>query len=261
MSQLQRTIRRSTLPNVILVSLSIAFSSQLLKADTLLYSNSWTGAELASDANVVFPTRAPVVNGTSVDFATGNQVLEKLFVIPLIGAGTLNSNAVAVMDVNVNLTRLTQDSDVELAIGDGNQLASFQPGDNNNGQAQAVGLNDLGTTVATQEFFQLFDNAGFPPIGQSLDVVTSITLRGNDSVNIGGNFNSSFGDGDLATVTLDTSQALSFVFVGNDINEQYRVNSLTVELRGQSIPEPTATLAILGLSGLLFKRRRGHASY
>lgn len=71
---------------------------------TILFSESYTGADLLNDPAVSFPNRAPqLVGGSSISFSAGVQSYEKLVVVPLLPSGTLSTATESTITVNANL--------------------------------------------------------------------------------------------------------------------------------------------------------------
>ena len=103
----------------ILVSLSSSTIAELV------FSESFTGAELHSDSRVSFPSRTPSLSGSSLMFDTGTEFSEKLFELSLLPADSLNLFHPVVVDISMNLTVTQADHDPGAAIGDGIRMFGF----------------------------------------------------------------------------------------------------------------------------------------
>lgn len=206
----------------IIVALMLLLASQQSRGGT----DTYTGAELLGLAT--FPTTAPTLNGSSIVFGMGTTPWDKLFVLPLIPAGTVPPSAGAVdIQVIFNLTRLTDDWDPIIALGDGVRIVGGQAADNGGGRGFAEELNDLGTAGNRTRHDQLFDAAGYPTIGNSIDVTVDFSLAvAATEVDL------AFGTGTggfTSTSPIDRGSAVNLIFLrDNDLGEQYQVNSVTV---------------------------------
>ncbi len=229
-----------------------------------LFSETLTGAQLYGDSRVTFPTRTPVLQGTSLLFDAGNSPIEKLLVMELLPQYSLNPNEPVIVHSLVNFTVMRstwptapEDHDPGIGVGDGTLFGGFLAGDNFGGDGSARLYHDLGTVG--QGFIyadELFTGAGYPAIGGSLTVEARITLT-SASTEIYGAFGSKSGSHTFAE-GFDLNAALNFVFFAHDAEERYQLNWITVEVEGtRAVPEP-ASIAMwsLGALGLVFARRK-----
>jgi hypothetical protein len=235
------------------IVLTALFASLLLgravTAETI-FSGSWTGADLANDPTVSFPTRSPQLVGNSLQFLAGNQDNVPLIVLPLVPANLLSGTAT--ITINANLTRLPavysngpDDFDPTFAVSDGMNILWFSAGDNAGGSGWFGSGNLINNTGGdTIEFTE----AGFPNVGGSFDVHSQFKLLPASSLISGSFLNGSYTK--TMNTALDSSAALDFRFSGNNKEEQYQINSLSIQVEG--VPEPS-TFALLGMSafGLL----------
>ena len=217
---------------------------------------SWTGAELLSDPRVSFPGQTPTLDGDSLVYGTSSVNFQKLVEISLIGPGAISpGDAPTQISITVSLTRLTDDWDPHIGIGDGNQMLVALPTDN--GFVAAEELLDLGASGDRQRQVFMFNHSGLPGIGGTVDMTLDFLLGDGSS-----SFSTSFlgGSGTYdALVPLDRTAGLNVVLArDNDTSEQYEINSVSVnsELLA-TVPEPQSGLLILTALGCLgFARSR-----
>ncbi len=205
-----------------------AFGSTGVEATT----RTFTGADIFNDPTVSFPTTTPIVDGSSLVFGTGTTIHEKLFVLPLLPAGSLTGSTPETISISINLTRLTNDWDPHLLLGDGSNLFGAVIADNGGGEFLGTTLVDsvnVGTRVVLSS---VFTGAGFPGIDNSFDITAEFTLQtGLSTVDVA--FGTGSGSFSVRSGALDPTSALDFVFMSdNDIGEQYQINSLTVTTPG-----------------------------
>lgn len=142
-----------------------------------------SGKELLTYPGVSFPNGTPTQVGDSLAFGPGNS-FDKLMVLRLLSPGS----GPAVVTLTANLTRLPcdpstggcagqDDSDPHLLLSDGRVLAGFMIADNNNGQAFAVRLDDAGLAGTNRQAQVLFENAGYPIVGDDFDVQVKYVLN------------------------------------------------------------------------------------
>ncbi len=229
----------------------------------LILDRTWSGADLFNDPAISFPTRAPVLNGTTLDFNTGLFNLEKLFEIPLVSAGALTTTSPVVISVFISLTRRQSDFDPGLFVNDGGvEFIGFSPADNLGGSGSIASILDSnrdGVADSASDSL-LFSNTGYPAVGGILNARADFTLYGA-ATNVLGSFLGSAGDADGAA--LDRTGALSFSFWGNQPEEAYRINSLRIRVEGTAaVPEPSslasAALGLAALAGYAGWKRRWH---
>ena len=140
-------------------------------------TRTFTGAELFSDPNVLFPTTTPTVSGSSLIFGVGTVIHEKLFVLLLFPSGILSGLTPETISVSINLTRLTSDWDPHLILGDGTNFFGAVIADNVGGQFLGTTLSDSGTFGTRLTLSSVFTGARFPSIGNSFDINAEFTLQ------------------------------------------------------------------------------------
>lgn len=215
-----------------------------------------TGAEFAADPLASFPTVAPTASGAAIDFVTltTNEILA---LYPLAEAGRFSGLAdPIVISIQANLTRLSDDFDPVFLATDGSGAVGGQPGDNPGGSARAIEATLAGNAINLIDTPFIFDNAGFPAIGEDLDVDIEIIL-GLASTSIEVSFLSS--SATATTMALNRDAELSFLLVSNSFiadSENYRLNSLRLEILPDIVPEPTSlSLTALALCCVFLRRR------
>lgn len=213
-----------------------------------------SGADLLTSPYVSFPTTQPVQNGNSLIFPAGGGPLDKLFSLDLEGYAP---NLPTAFSLSVNLTRLPcvgacagqpDDWDPEILIGDDDWLVGFSIAENLSGAAAAVTMVNQPNNGSNRSFTNIISGAGFPNIGDSVDVMAFFAL-GSNSTTLDLDLRGSTGSY-IFPVALDMSSGLELVLVrDNDVGEQYQINSITLNFN--PVPEPeTYSLILLGL-GLL----------
>lgn len=205
-----------------------------------------TGAEFAADPSASFPTVAPTASGAAIEFVSLTPS-EILALYPLAEAGRFTGlSDPIVISIQANLTRLSEDFDPVFLVTDGTGAVGGQPGDNPGGSARAIEATLAGDAINLIDAPFIFDNAGFPAIGEELDVDIEIIL-GLASTSVGVSFLSN--SATATTVALNRDAELTFLFVSNSFlpdGENYRLNSLRLEILPDIVPEP-ASLSLTAL--------------
>ena len=216
---------------------------------------SGTGQELFDDPATSFPTGSPSVVGSALQLPA-NVANEILAAYPLAAAGAFAGPDPVVITYSVSLTRLTDDFDPVFLASDGSVAVGGQVGDNPNGSARAIAGTVSATALTVGSDPLIFDNAGFPMIGGSVDAVIEVVARAGDT-----EVTVSFLGTEATVVSsaiLDLDQELSFLVVANSevsMGESYQLDAATLEIE---VPEPArALMLMLGASVLFAARRRG----
>ena len=235
---------------------------------------SFTGADLYNNPDVTLNNTITSLSGSSLVFGpidvTANQ-FEKLIALPLSGLGQWADIDGAVVTVSLNLTRLPclavfgdscgpEDHDTVIALGNGGQIVGSEIADNDNGSAFLDEFVDIGMYGQRVNHSSLFQNAGFPGIGESYVVDVTFTLNAGSSF-----VNAAFlnGSGGSTGSALGRPENLDFLLMrDNGQGEQYQLNTLSISsdsLSAAPVPEPESwvmLLAGLGLVGMAARRRR-----
>jgi hypothetical protein len=236
----------------------------LAGAQTIYYSRTFTGADLATEPGIQFFHRTTQVNGTSLDWNNGTTGARwpRLMALALVAAGVIPSNSQVIVEIAYNLTRRTEEYEsMFLLRSDSSHYHGIQASDNGvGGSAMRVRYTDADNNnfgeIHTQN--TLVSNVGFPAPGGTFTGATTWTLDAASTTVSGGinGFSGSFN-----TVGLNRSGALSLNFFGDSDDELYRINSLSVQVTGISsaVPEPGTWAALAGIAsvgGLAVLRRR-----
>lgn len=203
-----------------------------------------TGYELLSHPDATFPTTEPTTNGAWLKFGPSETDYANLLVFSLADIDATN------FTITANLTRLTDDHDPYLVLGDGNNFVGAVIGDNLGGEFNGVTLSDEGVVGDNRVLHDVFDSAGYPVIGDPFEVVIDFTLT-NLYTSVEVNLFGSSGVFMSSDVVLDPLADLEFVFMReNDAPEEYQINSLSIAWT-ESIPEPdTLAVFLIGLVGI-----------
>ena len=232
---------------------------------------SFTGADLYNNPDVVLHSTITTLSGSSLVFGpidvTANQ-FEKLVSMPLTSLGQWTDIDGAVVTVSLNLTRLPClavfgdnctdiDHDTVIALGNGNQIVGTEVADNSNGSAFLDEFVDKGSYGERTVHSDIFQNAGFPSIGETYDVDVTFTLNAGSTL-----VNTAFlnGSGGATGNALGRPADLEFLLMrDNGQGEQYQLNTLSISSESLSaVPVPAAAwLFGSGLIGLIgFARRK-----
>ena len=211
-----------------------------------------TGAEVYADSRSSFPTVTPTVSGSSLVFGSGSAS-QQLLRFSIGPAGACASAASCSVTIEVNLTRLTDDSDPLILLSDSTRMIGAVTFDNLGGGAGLIDALDQGTTGQTVTNTTVLANLGYPAIGDSYLVRLVYDLRPTDS----GVAVSLLGDAASGTLSgLDLTEELRLVLLrDNDGAEQYQLNSLAFSVTPVPLPA-AAWLMFSGLAGLGFVGRR-----
>lgn len=220
-----------------MIALAILGFSSGLYAVSVTY----TGADLLSVAE--FPSATPTLLGTSLLFDTSEAQHLQLFSLPV---DVLDGRVKIVLD----LTRPAcsdggcaggaEDFDPNMALSDGNFMVGAIMADNFNGQALAANYSDQGYYAHRYgSFASLFENAGYPQIGDSVEVTLEFVL---DSAGTQVDIAYLDGAGSYIAPPLAATGSYAFVFMrDNDSGERYQINSVTI-FTGPDVVEVAADI-------------------
>jgi len=191
-----------------------------------VWSETFTGEDLLTNPNVSFPTVQPVLDGTSIVFGPGQPAWAKLLVFQLTGSD-LNPDEAYTVTLTLNLTRLTNDWDPYLLLGDGTQLLGPVVVDNAD-YLHVSRLMDNGDSGTGNTVEGVLLEAPVPPVGSSFDVRITYTIMPT-ATHISGLFEGVSGEFTSGTI-LDRSAGIDFVLMSdNESGEIYKLNTLTLE--------------------------------
>jgi hypothetical protein len=244
---LQRHTRKLALVHKSLLgilAMTALFSAPVL-GQSILYDQTFTGAELLTAPGVSFPTRTPMVVGSSLEFGTGVATREVLMRLPLAPAGAASGSTSVLACYEITLTPLTADNDTSWQLGDGAFLVGGGVADNSGGSGNAASWVDP-PPVAPLEVTTLYTGAGTPPVGTSHTAMINI-LSNDLETTVESAFGTGAGSAPL-TATVDRTQALELVLLIDEAPEQFRVESLRARLvRDATGFENCATLPVVSI--------------
>jgi hypothetical protein len=201
----------------------VLLSSTGIRAD-LVFNQTQTGAQLAANPDVTFPTDLPTLNGDALDFVNtaDNQVLLRWSLLPAAPRAALE------ITVTVDYDRLSTDNDPAFGITSGSWGLGVLRLDNASGSAFASAGNVTETTAGLGQGDAIAANGlgGLEPItfhfSSELAAVTSYEE---------GTF-STTGTFTHPNAQFDPSQEIFFVLASGGVseNESYRINSLSVAI-------------------------------
>ena len=217
----------------------------------------YTGLDLYNDSDVSFNAGSPTVSGDSLIFDTGGMDFVEFFEISIFDAGFLNNyNSGVHFSVAMNMTQLTSDWDPGFVISDGSHSAGIFATDNEGGQAIGAEFLDTGIDEQRVGWDVLKSGLGYAGgVGSSIDFLIDYYIE-DSFVNIDLTFNGSTSR--FTSSFLDTSAALSFMFLSENDPESYQLNTISVSAP-TAIPEPyTFALMLAGL--VLLSQFRNNAN-
>lgn len=195
--------------------------------------------------NALFPTRTPTLTASSpakIEFGTGGS-LDRLMQYQILAAGTLSSTAEYLVKLTIyGADLVTADNDFALALFDGTNTIGFCRSDAGNG------------------FNHFFENnvytATTNPAMVAYPTTFGADLLINSTTTVTGRINAAT-ETRVSTTTLNRSAAWSIVLVANDSGEQYRFESIQVQIEGPAVPEGSSLLFLgLGLLGCWLTKKR-----
>ena len=195
-----------------------------------------TGEDLFNNPAVIFPTTAPSLDGKSLIFEPGVAEFEKLLVLPLVPGGKFNTSHLPMtLSAFMKLTHLecinectgNPDSETWIGFSDGTNIIGALTADNSLGQGFAFTLTDDGAVGSNPVTNQLFDNAGYPDVGESFAVLVRVIIQETGTTvelsYLGGSGRFSIG------TKLDTRNDINLIMLrDNNIGQQYQLNSALV---------------------------------
>ena len=219
----------------------------------VIFNESQTGLELFNNADVTFPSNAPIINGSSIDFDDGSlgEALMVWDLLPAAPRGELD------ISIAIDYTPLSPDNDPFFTIFDGRNYLALVRREDSGGEILLV--RGAATTTALLDFtIDATPVSGLGPVEPfSYDLWIADGGGGPASVN---NFvegaDGAPGSFPYQGSFLDTDNALSFALyrsLAASTGEQYRINSIaiTIEEKGlEAVPEPATLLGILTVLGL-----------
>ena len=224
----------------------VALFCSMLAVEAARGAVTLTGAQLASDSRVTFPTYTPTVSGSSIILGPGDLNFAKFMDVNL---GTFTYSDV--LEVKLNMTVLTADSDPKFLLSDGIRMYGASLGDDNGGTMNFIRFSDNGNRGGYDGSDFGFQNAGYPPIGGTFDLTLRFSFSPTSSTAYGAYL---AGSAQFSTPSqyIDPTLGLHFVVVqDNEDTERYQINSITLP-----VPEPVSVAVWAGAGTIVFGRRR-----
>jgi hypothetical protein len=238
-----------------LAALALVFLSSTGTRAELVFNQTQTGAQLAANPNVTFPTDQPTLDDDSLDFinTADGQVLLRWSLLPAAPRAALE------ITVTVDYDPLTNDNDPLFGVTAGSRFLGLQRANNASGSAAVIAGSVTETTASLGVGDTIAANGlgGVEPFTFDLSSeLLAVTRYEEGTFNTTGTFTHS-------NAQFDPMQAIAFVLASGGVseNEGYRINSVSVAIT--AIPEPSSicclsiALVVCLLHGMTaIKRRR-----
>jgi len=219
-------------------------------AAVTLFDQTFTGAALADEVaagRASYPGSPTVtLSGTRLDL-TNTVISSILYRMPFLETGVLNGRRDLSINIDMNYAQLTSDNDLGIAVSDGTCVLGVMMG--NQGVVWALDGLDAGTTYAGD----YLPSESFPDDLPLNILIEAGDLPNTSRVTIGNSTGGSLVFAGLAGI--DYAREIHFVLVGDNIGEQYGVNSVHIEAHAIPIPAPLL-LGAVGVSLVGWLRRR-----
>jgi hypothetical protein len=222
----------------------------------VLFSQTLTGAGLQGDSNVTI-FENPTLNGTSLDYTGRSTTRGALLRWDVLGASSYNDLTVT---IQIDHTALNgPDNDLFIGISDGVNVVA--PARIDEGTIRtfdgSVGGSPAAPTLA-------LDGTGVSDILGSLGSVDPITLSfllpsdGSNTTLLSVEENGSSVSNVVLDRALTVDDGLQFFLFGDNVSEQYAINSISITVaEADPVPAPGALgIFALGLIGLGYRRIR-----
>ena len=204
-----------------LVSLAVLLVTGGVHADVF----DRTGAQLAVDSGLSLPTVQPMIVGDAAIFGAGSAS-DIIFAIPLVPADALGDRPFRIA-VSINMTRVTDDWDPYIVLSDGDRYAGVNVFDNESGGAGYVQGSIAGTSAPLGMTQVLFRNAGFPAVGEAIDIELVFKF---DGTVLTSEISTLSNSGVYSSQFLDPTKPISMMLVrDNEGSEQYQLNSIRIQ--------------------------------
>jgi VCBS repeat-containing protein len=212
-------------------------------------TESLTGVDLLNHPDATFPSsRSLTPNGTSVDVGAGGGSNEVAIRLPLAAPGQFANDNVTTVRVSLDVTAITGDNDLGIAISDGSNTIGAEAS-TDNGVAFPFSGADNGATISPS--FQ--SDSDSTPFSQTYELEFVLVGTGDSRVmwNVSGE-----SDFRVLSPSLNVADGLDLILMGDGAGEQYRINSVdfTVSTEAgaagdqlQTDAENDATLAAPGV--------------
>ncbi len=187
-----------------------------------------TGADLLADGSVSFPSRAPVADGDSVFFDTGESYTT-LIDIPLAAAGDFSDDDRVVVTATIDRTREGEDDDLNVVVSDGTTGVGVAAQDNYAGILIGYQLAFSGADYSFAD--ETFLTSGSGPLG-AIGEQTIYDLEVDlscDTTSATGSWGEQSGAADFG-VSLDRAGGLSLSIVGENGDEAYTIHQVCVSV-------------------------------
>ncbi len=223
-------------------ALTVALVMPMCAQAATLYSQTFTGAEFAAAATLG-GSATQSVSGNSVTYGMTSHyaTLAELYTLSPGSRGDMT------FSVTINYDALTNDSDLAFGFTDGSGIVGAMQADNASGSLYL--LNGAANDLTLHQSH----------IGFTNQISATFTVADG-----GGPATLSYTNGSYSvsnvplTSTLNTDGVLGFALYGNNKNESYRINSVSLEFATMAaVPLPAGGLLLLtGLLGTAAVRRR-----
>lgn len=224
-------------------TLALAFSAMLFTGHSSAALLSYTGSELSNLSNVTFPTRDTSVKNDSllIDAGTSGTSFDIFMKWDLFDADFFDLSAGTVsVDLSLDWTRFSVDSDLFFGLSDGTNLAAVGDFD-----GKTLYTTEGATVTGDAAKLTRFRTFSYSP---TVDLFASSTIDATfelsqDSVDF--SIASNGTTSSSRTTSFDGSSAISIVFGLISPGEKFQIENLEVE--SEYLPNPPAQRPLLNV--------------
>ena len=229
----------------------LCLAGQAAASVDILYDRVFSGKELNDEVlagHASYPASPfTSISGSRLDITT-SLVSSVLFRMTILEVGASSAYSTLSAGVFIDYAQLTSDNDLGIAISDGTQILGAMRGDH----ARVWTLDGLDTGAS---YFDDYVPSGYLDDGLPLTVLMEPGRTPTSSmVTVTNNVGASLAFSGFPPIDYDGR--LDFILIGDDVGEQYGIDSVRITVSGEPVPVPGAiALALFGLGCLPFAKR------